>query len=126
MITFDATELDRWTDVLIQAGADVEKSAEGVVAKGSLNVKTDARRMAPHGPHTPNYRESISYDIRRGDGWVEGEIGPVAGRRQRGLGNLIEYGSPNNPPHPHLEPALDLEEPRFAAAAQAITEKPFR
>lgn len=126
MISLDATELDRWTDVLIAAGTDVEQGAEPVVAKGSLNIKTDARRMAPRGPHTPHYRESISYDLASGEGWVEGEIGPVAGRRQRGLGNLLEYGSPNNPPHPHLEPALDLEEPRFVAAAQTLGERPFR
>lgn len=126
MISFDTTELDRWTDLLASAAVDVEKGMLPVVAKGSLNVKTDARRMALHGPHTPHYRDSISYDISTGPGWVEGEIGPKVGRRQRGLGNILEYGTPQTPPHPHHEPAADLEEPRFVVASQILAEKPFR
>jgi hypothetical protein len=41
------------------------------------------------------------------------------------LGNLLEYGSSHNPAHPHLEPALDHEEPRFLAAAEAAAAAPF-
>jgi hypothetical protein len=76
--------------------------------------------MAPKGPHTPHYASSISYDVKTGDDWVESEIGPARGRLQAGLGNLLEYGSANNPPHPHHEPAADAEEPRFYRAAEDL------
>lgn len=123
----DASALTPWAGVLRAAGAAAMAEGTGVVAKGSLNIKTTARRLAPKGVHLsgkggggPLYEASISYDLTSGPGWVEGEIGPVEGRRQRGLGNLLEYGSSNNPPHPHLEPALDEEEPRFYAAAEVL------
>jgi hypothetical protein len=45
---------------------------------------------------------------------VVGEIGPDSNKLQGGLGRLLENGSVNNPPYPHLSPALDLEEPKFA------------
>lgn len=119
-MTADTRELDAWAAVLEAAGADAMAEGAKVVAKGSLNIKNDARRMAPHGAHTPHYEASISYDVTTGPGWIEGEVGPAAGRRQRGLGNLLEYGGPRNAPHPHHEPALDAEGPRFYVAAEAL------
>lgn len=119
-MTVDSTDLDRWTAVLEKAGRDALDEGRKIVSKGSLNIKTRARELAPSGPHTPYYADSITYDLDAGTNWVEGETGPVEGRRQRGLGNLLEYGSPNNPPHPHLEPALDEEEPRFYQACEDL------
>lgn len=119
-VEFDMSELDRWTDVLVAAPQRVAKGAVGVVSKGSLNVKNDARRMAPGGIHARHYPASITYDVKTTGDLIEGEVGPAKGRRQWGLGNLLEYGSAHNPPHPHLNPALDLEEPRFYMAAEAL------
>lgn len=116
----DISELGNWARVLAAAGRDADDEGAKVVAKGSLNIKNDARQRAPSGPHTPKYAASINYDVSEGAGWVEGEIGPVEGRPQRGLGNLLEYGGPYNAPRPHLEPALDAEEPRFYEQAEAL------
>lgn len=116
----DTSELDEWADVLRMAGADALDEGERIVSKGSLNVKKRAQELAPHGRHTPHYRSSITYDVTVKQAEVVGEIGPAKGRRQWGLGNLLEYGSRNNAPHPHHEPALDEEEPRFYAAAEAL------
>lgn len=116
----DISELVAWADVLAAAGRDADDEGAKVVAKGSLNIKTDARGRAPHGPHTPAYAGSITYDLTKGSGWTEGEIGPIEGKPQRGLGNLFEYGNPYSPPQPHLEPALDAEEPRFYEQAEAL------
>lgn len=116
----DTRELDQWADALRAAGEDALGRGERVVSKGSLNVKNDARELAPHGPHTPHYRNSISYDITTGDGWVEGEIGPDKNRRQGALGNLFEYGTVDTPAIPHLNPALDAEEDRFYEAAEQL------
>jgi hypothetical protein len=116
----DTRELDTWSKVLDAAGHDALDGGDRIVTKGSLNIKNDARRMAPKGLHTPHYEASINYDVEVGANFVEGEIGPAEGRRQRGLGNLLEYGSEHNPPHPHHEPALDAEEPRFYAASEDL------
>lgn len=120
MSLVDTSEVAAWSRVVVAAGADAMREGQPVVAKGSLNIKNEARRLARHGPHTPHYAASISYDVATGADWIEGEIGPVEGRRQRGLGNILEYGTPNNPPHPHHEPALDTEAPRFYAAAEDL------
>jgi hypothetical protein len=117
---FDFSELDRWTADLRAAPAVTRAQARAVVAKGSLNIKTEARRNAPGGSHAPYYASSISFDVTETPVEIVGEIGPAEGRRQWGMGNLLEYGSENNPPHPHLSPALDHEEPKFIPAAEAL------
>lgn len=116
----DTRELDQWADDLRAAAANALDAGEKVVSKGALNVKTDARELAPYGPHTPHYRNSISYDIKREGDTVEAEIGPDKNRRQGPLGNLFEYGTIDTPAVPHLNPALDIEEDRFYEAAEQL------
>lgn len=123
-VEMDFSELEQWTDVLQAAPQIIDVEARAVVSKGCLNIKTEARDNAPRGPHLPYYADSINYDTWvTASGEIVGEVGPAQGRRQWGLGNLLEYGSAHNPPHPHLEPALDHEAPRFVAAAQALAVK---
>lgn len=117
----DVSELVRWENSLRAAGRRVGPAAARVVSKGALNVKNTARRLAPKGGHVRLYPASITYDLDRQTDAVEAEIGPKPGRPQWGLGNLIEYGSIHNPPHPHLNPALDEEEPRFLNAAADLS-----
>lgn len=127
-VELDISELEQWTEVLGRAPAIARDKARAVVSRGALNVKNDARKNAPRGPHTPHYPASINYDVTSGHSStaeIVAEIGPAEGRRQWGLGNLLEYGSSHNPPHPHLEPALDREEPRFIAAATALAAEPL-
>lgn len=122
-IDFDMSELDRWHDVLEDAPSELRRKRRKVVERGSFNIKRDAQRDAPHGPHTPHYARSITYDVDEDINEVVGEIGPQRGRRQWGLGNILEYGTRNNPPHPHLEPALDREEFRFLVACADLAEE---
>lgn len=117
----DISELLAWERVLLAAGADAMDEGAKIVEKGSLNIKNQAREMAPRG-HVPAYAASIRYDITSGADWVEGEIGPTGGGQAR-LGVVLEYGSPTSPPHPHHEPALDAEEPRFYAACEDLAAK---
>lgn len=121
-VSLTSPDLVRFGDDLDAAAAHALAECTKLVSKGALNIKTDARRLAPHGVHTPHYPNSISYDIKHGTNWVEAEVGPDKDRRQGALGNLLEYGSVNNPPHPHLTPAGDLEEPRFYRAAEQLAE----
>lgn len=88
-----------------------------VVGRGSLNVKKAARetiRAASNRGYLPHYPKSITYDVRALSRVVIGEIGPDPARLQGGLGRLLEYGSRNNAPIPHLGPAVEAEEPRLA------------
>lgn len=119
-VEFDTSELEQWTSVVARAGGVAEKQARAVISKGALNIKNDARRNAPGDSHARHYPSSINYDLYDEPLGIMAEIGPVEGRRQWGLGNLLEYGSANNPPHPHLEPALDHEEPRFIRACENL------
>lgn len=121
-VSLTSPDLVRFGDALDSAAVDVLGACEALVSKGGLNVKTDGRRLAPHGPHTPHYRDSISYDITRGATWVEAEVGPDKDRRQGSLGNIFEFGTNDTPPIPHMMPAADLEEPRFYRAAEALAE----
>lgn len=116
----DVSELLAWARLLEEAGRDAQDEGARIVSKGALNIKKRARELAPGGRHTRHYPASISYDLLVQPGEIIGEIGPAKGRAQWGLGNLLEYGSSHNPPHPHHEPALDEEEPRFYQAADDL------
>lgn len=121
-MTADISELVAWQKVLEAAGHDALAEGAKIIGKGALNVKNEARELAPKGPHVPGYAGSIRYDIKVEADAVEAEIGPTGGGQAR-LGAVLEYGSPTSPPHPHHETAGDHEEPRFWAAAEDLAAK---
>lgn len=121
-VDFDFGELERWTDVLHRAPAEVRVKGRAVVTRHTRNVKNRAQRRAPSGPHTRHYARSITDSIDQDAYEIVGEVGPQRGRPQWGLGNLLEYGSRNNRPHPHLEPALDFEDSLFIRACLDLAE----
>lgn len=116
-IVADAHELDGLIRDFEAASDEVLDEAEKVVSKGSLNIKRAARARVEGFAHLPHYPRAIGYDIFRGGSKVSSEVGPDKNLRQGPLGTIIENGSVNNAPIPHLSPALDVEEPRFIAAA---------
>lgn len=95
-------------------------AVRAVVEHGANNIKTDARARISGLAHAPAYPDAISYDVTYGMGSVTGEVGPRKERRQGALGNILEYGTVNNPPIPHLGPALRTEEPKFIDALEAL------
>jgi hypothetical protein len=105
--------------------------ARKVVAKGSLNIKTEARQIISdlrhhHPTYLPHYPRSISYDVDdTAGGGIQGSIGPDAHLPQGPLGNILEYGSANSVPYPHLNPALDHEVPRFEQNLADLAERLF-
>ena len=81
----------------------------------SNGIKKSAQQFAGGIAHAPDYPRAITYDTTDhgvGKG-VSAEIGPDKDRRQGALGNILEYGTVNNPPYAHLGPALDYEGPNF-------------
>lgn len=108
--------LDAWIADLDSAAEDALPQARKVVARGALNIKKDAKERIGGLAHAPAYPKAISYDTRTSGMSTEAEIGPDKLRRQGALGNLLEFGSVNNPPHPHILPAVEAELPRFEQA----------
>lgn len=111
-------------DAVLRAVSDAARiaptDARKVVAKGALNIKDDARRRIRGLAHARAYPSSITYDLWPNWRGAVAEIGPDKAKRQGALGNLLEYGSVNNPPHPHLAPALAAERPRFERAMEDL------
>lgn len=112
----DHGDLDRWTATLDRAASQVPADAEPVVEKGAVNIKDGARRRVGGLAHAPSYPSAITYDMMAGLRGPTAEIGPDKNRRQGALGNLLEYGSVNNGPIPHVAPAVAEELPRFEKA----------
>lgn len=93
-----------------------------VVQKGALNIKNDARKRISGLAHAPRYPMSITYDTMLTPGGGAAEIGPDKDKKglQGSLGNVLEYGSKNNAPHPHLAPALEAERPKFEKSLEDL------
>lgn len=86
----------------------------------AFGIKRAAQGAAGGIAHAPDYPRAITYDTTDrgvGDG-VSAEIGPDKDRRQGALGNILEYGTVNNPPYAHLGPALDRWSPDFVAGLE--------
>lgn len=118
-------DIDRWIVRIDEAAKVAPTEARKVVAKGALNIKTDARRRVGGLKHAPSYPASITYDSKETPGGATAEIGPDKNKRQGALGNLIEYGSVHNSPKPHMAPAADAEAPRFEKAMEELAAKPL-
>jgi hypothetical protein len=103
-------------DDFAKASKEVVEQGKKIVGQGCLNIKKDAQRIiranSPRG-YLPHYPRAISYEVTGRTADIVGEIGPDAAKLQGGLGRIIEFGTVNNAPIPHLVPALDAELPRF-------------
>lgn len=119
-VRIDHGDVDRLVAELDKAIYNCPGEVEKVVARGALQIKNGARRRIGRPAHAPAYPNSISYDIQRWGLGAVAEIGPDKGRRQGALGNLLEYGSVNNAPIPHIRPAADEELPRFERAMEDL------
>ncbi len=119
----DTAEVRELRKVLARAEDVAPVEARKVVARGALNIKTDAARRVSGLAHAPAYPRSITYDLRTTLTGAWAEIGPDKSRRQGALGNVIEYGTVNNPPRPHIGPAADAERPRFERALEDLAVK---
>lgn len=118
---------------LRELSADLRKAVENVIpdakkvaGKGGLNVKREAQRIIKERSkrgYLPHYPRAITYEVKASGGLVSVEIGPDNEKLQGGLGKLLENGSVNNVPIPHLSPALDLEENNFYSYMEDLAER---
>ena len=113
----DSSELDRLAADLGAVAKNAGPFIRKAVEFGARNVRDDWRENAQGMSHAPAFPSSITYDMRGGNAIrgseIEAEIGPDKSRPQGALGNLIEYGSVNNPPQGLGLGALQREEPDF-------------
>lgn len=122
-LKFDTSEVAAVADVLVRAADVAPAEARKVVAKGALNIKTDARRRISGHPHLRALPAAITYDshVTATGGWAE--IGPDKERPQGALGNIAEYGTIKNAPLPFMRPAAEAEQPRFELALEDLAVK---
>lgn len=110
--------LDGLEELLQHAQDTVVDETRQVVKKGAQNIKTDVRARWHGLHHAPFLEFAVGYDVTVNGTAVKAEIGPDKAKRQGALGNLVEFGSIHNAPHPALSPALDIEEPKFVQALE--------
>lgn len=106
--------------MLRNAKDEVNDKTRKIVSKGALNIKNDWRKKWTGFRHAPYLPAAVTYDVASEGDLISAEIGPDKAKRQGALGNLLEFGSVNNPPHPAGVPALDAEEPRFVQAMEDL------
>lgn len=112
-MSLDSHELDGLVATLANAEAQIVAEAKKVMSKGSLNIKTDAARRVTGLAHLPHFPRSITYDIGVQGDTVIAEVGHDKDKLQGVLAAVVELGSVNSAPHPHLYPAADAELPNL-------------
>lgn len=112
----DLTEVNAYIAELDRVPADMYDEVVKVGEKGALNIKKDWQQAWSGHSYIGPLSRAVSYDRRATGTSVEWEIGPDKGRAQGPLGNVIEFGTVNNPPIPGGLPALDREAPRTERA----------
>lgn len=124
-MTADVRELVRLAEVLTLNLHHAERDMTAIVNRGALNIKNDWRTnaRATAGQHGRIYPYSINYDLKAMPGGASAEIGPDKGLPQGALGNLLEFGSVNNPPHNDGGRALAKEEPLFQAQVESLADR---
>lgn len=123
--TADADEVYELVQVLGHAAGAAPKAVRAVVQKGALNIKRDAQKRVTGLKHAPAYPRAITYDTHERVMSAWAEIGPDKERRQGPLGNILEHGTVNNAPTPHMGPAAETEEPKFRKALEDLAAEPF-
>jgi hypothetical protein len=123
-LTVTVTGAREFEAELRHAVTAITPGAVRLVKRGAVNVKRDWRRGWNDIKHAPRLPYSIDFDIEEGDGFVEAEIGAQDGPVNQGfLAPIIAFGGIHNAPNPADQRALDLEEPRFAAEAEKLSEE---
>lgn len=109
-----------------EAPTKAQREALPVVEHAAVDIKNNWRRnaTATSGTHAKRYPATISYDLSVGAalaGFIRAVIGPDKSKPQGPLGNLLEFGSANNPPTNDGGRALRAEAPKFEAELAKVT-----
>ncbi|WP_345750109.1 hypothetical protein [Microbacterium rhizophilus] len=134
MADVDNSDLSKLASDLGSLPEQTGKFAMQALEVTARNVRDTARENAQGLEHAPAFPYSITYDVGIGydqslgqaaaslvtgsirsarASTLTAEIGPDKERPQGALGNLIEYGSRNNPPQGIMHGALQANEADF-------------
>lgn len=135
MVFIDSSELDKLAADLESAAKNIGPKLVQAIETSARNIKDDWKEQASGMAHAPRFPHSITYDIGAnhsllrnvfgggGANEIIAQIGPDKDRPQGALGNLIEFGSINNPPMGLGHGALNREEAGFQRGLeQAVDE----
>lgn len=138
----DAAELDKLRADASRFPQDAMPIFRRAAVETATQVKDTARTNASGMAHAPAFPFSITYDFAgdsHGGGALGGfvgsafgsyditmEIGPDKDRAQGSLGNLIEYGSVNNPPQGIMHGALQAHEADWERAVDRATDEAMK
>lgn len=112
-MTFELDGLNEVVRDLTDAPRKAQRQAHQAVQDNAKGLEQKWRQQAGFSRHAPLYPASISHDVKWRGNTIEAEIGPDKDKPQGALGNLITYGSANNPPHAHDIAALTEQTPKF-------------
>ena len=122
----DFGDLDAVARMFENSAEVMPRKVHQAVEVNARHIKDDARKIARRiGAPAQHYSRSITYDIHDLGSSVYAEIGPDKDKTQGALGNLLEFGSVNNAPRPHLGPAFqqnkgDLEDGLAKAVEESL------
>ena len=114
-------DLERLSASLGRASGKLIDEAHKVIAKGSLNIKNEAREKVSDHPSWRRIAQTINYE--------QVGLSSVIGYDDIGQGELAgiaEFGSARHAPHPALMPAARAEAPRFEKAIGDAAAKALR
>lgn len=119
-VTFDTSELDDWALHLVKTNSVVREQTTAILRQsGRKAVRNSKAWVNTSGRYTKHYRRAIT--MTEMPGGLAVEYGPEYGRKQAFLGKILELGTINNPPHPHLVPAGEEQAPIIeGAVARAV------
>lgn len=132
VIGVDMREVHLFAAELVAASAATLPAVEKVSQVAGIKIKKDAQRRirsASQYGAISGYPSSITYDVKvQFPAAVVTVVGPDKDRNQGALGNVLEYGTADTAPVPHLQPALEAESPIFerliAEAAAGLIDRP--
>ncbi len=120
----DTSELNRLSTDLGAVPSIAGRYIRSAVETTARHIRDDWREAADGMAHAPAFPASITYDIASmahvslDFSSIRAEIGPDKDRAQGALGNLIEFGSVNNPPWGLGHGALQRYEDDFQRGLQ--------
>lgn len=119
-VTVDTSELDDWALHLVKHNSIVREQTTAILRRSGRTAVRNAKAWVnTSGRYTKHYRRAITMTEIPGELAVE--YGPEYGRKQAFLGKILELGTINNPPHPHLVPAGEEQAPVIeGAVARAV------
>ncbi|WP_188699888.1 hypothetical protein [Microbacterium nanhaiense] len=133
-IDIDKADISKLSSDLGRTSEAAWKNLQKAIEVTARNVRDTARENSKGLAHAPAFPYSITYDVGVGydqslsqaassvltgsisdarSTTLRAEIGPDKNRKQGALGNLIEYGSVNNPPQGIMHGAIYANEDDF-------------